>query len=89
MQFEDTLTEIWHENPFLYDVILSSYSNRLEKRKALENLGQDSGTKLNLSAIHDRRHGLLLRRRSRRFLISKYITAMAAIRLRVLDISQL
>ena len=46
MQFEDTLIELWHENPCLYDVSLPSFSNRLEKRKALENLG----AKLNLSA---------------------------------------
>ena len=45
-QIEESLIELWTENPCLYDISSPGFSNRLEKRKALE----DMGSKLNLSA---------------------------------------
>ena len=52
---EDKLIELWKEMPCLYNISCKEYSNRITKRKALEEIGNKldmSGKLLNLHAGH-------------------------------------
>ena len=43
---EEALIDLWSENACLYDVNSAAFSNKIQKRKILE----DMGSKLNLNA---------------------------------------